>query len=264
MSSLHQQQKLFTDYLRNPTTKTAPCHGKVAVYQDLVFNNINGLLTANFPVIHSLLVGQAWLDLVRAFIIHHVAKTPYFSKIAGEFVRFLMDNPVYSHPAFLTELADYEYRETLIFTAKIQEADKRKPTMVTSASRIALASTTELHQYSYPVHKISTDFIPKQPSDHPHFLVLCRDETLQVRFTVCNALSFSLLQQLQRHAGLSVGEVTQHFFQSINAQAPHLTADHLLKHALAFLHTLNTLGALIHTCPPSYPQQPLLAERAST
>jgi len=83
----------------------------MAIYTDLFFNNIESLLSANFPVIRTLYDDDAWRSLVRAFYSEHRCHTPLFTEIAREFIRFLetrRDTDA-GDPAFLVELAHYEW-----------------------------------------------------------------------------------------------------------------------------------------------------------
>ena len=69
-SGLRAQQFALSRHLRDPDAVPAP-EGieprRVAIYRDLLYNNLQGLLAGNFPVIRRTLDDDAWHALVRAF-----------------------------------------------------------------------------------------------------------------------------------------------------------------------------------------------------
>lgn len=71
------KQLEFTQYIRNPATNPVPADVKperMAMYRELIFNNIEGFLTGNFPVIRTLLDDQQWYDLAQDFFPGIIAK----------------------------------------------------------------------------------------------------------------------------------------------------------------------------------------------
>lgn len=107
-------QRQFAGHLRDPERVPAPAgieDRRLAVYRELAFNNIAGLLAANFPVLRSLHADAAWHALVRDWYRSHRARTPLFPALGGEFVAWLQ--PAADRPAWLAELADYEWMATV-------------------------------------------------------------------------------------------------------------------------------------------------------
>ena len=78
--TLRDQQLAFTAHMRDPAHNAAP-EGiedrRLAVYRDLLFNSLEGLLASNFPVIKQTLGDDAWRELVRAFYATHRCSTPH-------------------------------------------------------------------------------------------------------------------------------------------------------------------------------------------
>src|SRR5690606_16496007 len=69
-----RSQLAMARYLRDPAGQCAPAGMAVrglAVYADLVYNNIESFIRSGFPVLHSLYTGPAWQALVRAFLREH-------------------------------------------------------------------------------------------------------------------------------------------------------------------------------------------------
>ena len=87
MPDLRQQQSAFAAHLRDPAANPPPPGiepRRMAIYRDLFFNNIAGLLAANFPVIRRTLGEDAWRALVRRFYSTHRSRTPLFPELAPE------------------------------------------------------------------------------------------------------------------------------------------------------------------------------------
>ena len=109
-------QRSFAAHIRDPQGQPRPAgvdERRMAVYRELVFNNIASLLAANFPVIRQILDDEHWEQLVRGFFIHHRCTTPLFHELGQEFLSYLQEvragDP--QDPPFLLELAHYEWVE---------------------------------------------------------------------------------------------------------------------------------------------------------
>jgi len=106
--TLHDQQSVLSRHLRDPSSHPPPPgieERRLAVYRDLFFNNIEGLLAGNFPVIRKTLGDDAWRALVRRFYADHRSQTPLFPEIAREFIRYVESRDDDGLPPWLRELA---------------------------------------------------------------------------------------------------------------------------------------------------------------
>ncbi|HPF72181.1 MAG: putative DNA-binding domain-containing protein [Rhodanobacteraceae bacterium] len=202
MESLSQQQAVFAGHLRDPRNNRAP-EGiedrRLAVYRELFFNNIEGLLSANFPVIRSLFDDPAWRELARDFYREHRCQTPLFPEVAKEFLRYLewRRDQGRDDPDFLLELAHYEWVELAlslddsVIDANAIDADgdllESIPVMSPHAWPLA---------YRYAVHRIGRDAQPQEAPPAPTFLLVVRDAGEQVRFKEINDGVYQLLQAL--------------------------------------------------------------------
>lgn len=93
MKSFQQTQYIFTAHLRDPQQFPPPVDiedRRLAIYRDLIFNNIEHFIAGAFPVLRSLMDDVSWLALVRGFVARHRAQTPYFLEISQEFLAYLL------------------------------------------------------------------------------------------------------------------------------------------------------------------------------
>lgn len=201
--SFQDTQYQFAAHIRDPAHQAAPDHiedRRMAIYRDLFFNNINGTLENAFPVIRSLFTEDNWLAMVRDFMIRHQSKSPLFIEIAREFMAYL-DNERDSvdDPPFLSELAHYEWVELAL---SIAEPEFRLTPLEADQDSLALEYTQSplawLLVYQYPVHKISPDNPPQQPSETPNCLLVQRNEDEQIKFIELNPVSARLLELLSQ------------------------------------------------------------------
>jgi len=65
-----QKQREFAAYIRDPEHNPIPAgiqEQRMAMYRELFFNNINGFLAGNFPVLRALLTDEQWFALAQDF-----------------------------------------------------------------------------------------------------------------------------------------------------------------------------------------------------
>jgi hypothetical protein len=113
VTGLRQQLDAMALHVRDPRAHAGPPGieaRRLKVYSDLVFNNLDSLLSGGFPVIRSTLGDEAWRSLVRDFLARHHSRTPLFTELGRELVAFLDAHPDPARP-WLAELAHYEWAE---------------------------------------------------------------------------------------------------------------------------------------------------------
>jgi hypothetical protein len=204
-----QLQYAFAAHLRDPAHHAAPAEledRRIGVYRELIYNNIEGLLAGNFPVIRRLLPDPRWHALVRAFLADYRAHTPLFHEIGREFHRFLemRSGPESDDPPFLAELAHYEWVELAVaFDEQRIEDIAHDPEGDVIQGRPAVSPLAWPLGYRYPVHRIRHDFQPDAPPALPSFLLVARNRADEVAFMETTALSLRLLEQLKANPGLT-------------------------------------------------------------
>jgi hypothetical protein len=196
--ALYDQQFALARHLRDPQAHPAPPgieERRLAIYRDLFFNNIEGLLAGNFPVIRKTLGDDGWRNLVRAFYATHRSHTPLFPEIAREFIRYLESRDDDTLPPWLRELAHYEWVELAL-----QIADDAVPAHVADGDLLAgepvLSPFAWALAYQWPVHRIGPDFLPDAPPAEPTLLLVRRDADYQVRFAAISLLVYRLVELL--------------------------------------------------------------------
>jgi len=215
------KQREFTDYIRNPVINPAPSDVKperMAIYRELIFNNIEGFLAGNFPVIRKLLDDKLWFDLAQDFFANHQCKTPYFSEIAQEFLDYLeneRDKP--NDFPFMLELAHYEWVEMALSIAKEDVSVSQQNLDDLLYSTLQLSPLAWPLVYQFPVQLISPDFLPLTPPEQPTTLVAYRGQGDEVKFMEVNPMTYRLLELIQEHGKISaeaclkqIAEETQH------------------------------------------------------
>lgn len=202
-------QRAFTGHIRDPKDaprpKGVPAR-RMRVYNELLFNNIEGFLLACFPVCRAILGQRKWTRLARAFFREHRCHTPYFRQIPDEFLKYLQDGwrRPDDVPEFLPELAHYEWVELELSTsARDEQVPAHDPDGDLLAGRPVLNPVLRVLAYRYPVHKIGPRHKPKAAPELPTFLLAYRSAEFEVRFVQIDALAALLLQTLEENPALT-------------------------------------------------------------
>ena len=88
----HDLQRRFVARIRDPQQALPPgiATERMAIYEELFFNNLDGFISSGFPVLRQLFDEPRWHRLVRAFMREHRCRTPHFSH-HEEFIGWLQD-----------------------------------------------------------------------------------------------------------------------------------------------------------------------------
>jgi hypothetical protein len=203
-------QAEFSAYIRNPDKNPCPADVKpdrMRIYRELFFNNIESFLASNFPVLKILLTSENWQQLVQDFFEHHPCTAPYFTEVPEEFLLYLQhERPKMEidYP-FMLELAHYEWVEmALTISTENLPLITKFSTPLQLDNKICLSPLAWLLTYQFPVHKISTEYLPLQAPKEASYLVVYRDLEDEINFIELAAMSFQLLQPLQEQQGITV------------------------------------------------------------
>jgi uncharacterized protein len=202
------KQLEFTRYVRDPAKNPAPADVKperMAMYRELIFNNIESFLAGNFPVIRKILNDGQWLKLAQDFFSRHPCKTPYFSEIAEEFLDYLENertNP--DDFPFLLELAHYEWVEMALSIAKEDISGNQQDLDNLLYRSLRLSPLAWPLVYQFPVQNISPEYLPLVHPELPTTLVAYRDIDDNVKFVEINAMTYRLLEIIQEQGQITV------------------------------------------------------------
>lgn len=170
------------------------------IYNELLYNNLEGFLLACFPVLRRVLGKRKWAKLVRDFFSTHRSHTPFFRQIPDEFIHYLKNERGVrpEDPDFIQDLAHYEWVE-LMLSVSNKEIDFSliDPYGDRMSGRPALNPLLSLQSYRYPVHRIGPRYKPTvEQKEETHFAILRNTED-EVKFILLNPVSLRLLFLLQ-------------------------------------------------------------------
>lgn len=239
MTDFQQQQLQFANAIRDPSQAlpSGVDPQRMAVYQELFFNNVLNFVSSAFPVLCSLHRPSQWQDIVRQFFQECSLPSPYFLNISESFLNWLQQQEQVD-PVFTLELAHYEWIELFLATAHRQHD---WPSLDTVAEQsLAVDELALLLGYQFPVHQISLDYQPVQPPEQPTLLLVYRNALDDIKFMALNQLSASLLQLLINTPGQRLSDLTQH----IQTIAPQLSTTEITEGAFSLLEDLAKKGVI--------------------
>jgi uncharacterized protein len=224
---LRQQQFALSKHIRDPDRNLPPPNiedRRLAIYRDLFYNNIEGLLAGNFPVIREILDDETWQGLIHAFYREHLCQTHLFPEVPREFIRFLetrISNNA-GDAAWLMELAHYEWVELALDLAEndsiVEDLNPDHEHILDTA--FSLSPLAWPLGYQWPVHRLSPTYLPDEIPDSPTFLLVRRDREYKVHFDEISALIFRLLELITETPELTAR-------QQLSALAEEANADDL-------------------------------------
>lgn len=202
-------QSKFTAHLRDPEHAPAPADvedRRMKIYRELFYNNVESFIASGFPVLRRIYSDAAWHALVRDFFARHRCHTPFFHRIAAEFLDYLQNErgsrP--EDPPFLFELAHYEWAELAL---GISDAEVEPSTLDGSGDLLISVPVVSPNAwnlaYRFPVHRISAESQPREAPPQPTHIVVYRDAQDHVGFLEINALTARLLQKIEEQPKLT-------------------------------------------------------------
>jgi hypothetical protein len=242
-------QRALSGHIRNPGHAAAPNgieERRLRIYRELFFNNVEGVLAGNFPVIRRIFGDENWIALARAFYREHPSHTPLFTELAREFLRYLDTRAERGEddPTWLRELAHYEWVELALQISEARPGDvAHDPSGDLLEGAPALSPLAWPLAYEWPVHRLGPDQLPDAPPAAPTLLLLRREPDGSVRFSELSPLTFHLLQRIDEAPQLS-GR-TQLESLATQANAPDPVA--FIKQGAAMLAQMRREGTLLGT-----------------
>lgn len=236
-------------HLRDPERCPAPAgleDRRLAIYRDLVFNNVESLLADNFPVLRTLLPDGHWKAMVRDFLVRHRARTPLFLELGQEFLEYLHKErgDAAADPPFLLELAHYEWVELALRIAPdaLPACDPHGDLL---AGHPLISPLVRCLTYRFPVHRIGPALAPREPPPAPTRLLVYRNPADRVEFMEINAVTQRLIELLQgdrRHSGRAA-------LTHIASELAHPQPELVLDFGARLLADLHARGVVLGTGP---------------
>ena len=249
-----EKQYAFAAHIRDPENVPAP-EGietrRMAIYRQLFFNNLYSLLGTFFPVLRKIHTNQQWSGFVRGFMQKHQAQTPYFLQLPEEFLGYLQNEFEAGDEdfPFLLELAHYEYAELALAVAEHEnDLTGIDPAGDLLGSVPVKSELSWSYAYHFAVHRISPDYLPREPKAQPVYLALYRDSECEVGFLELNAITAALLDAIEFNEEQQTGE---QLLRSLATKINYPDADALVAHGADALREMRELGIVTGTRIPS-------------
>lgn len=245
LPGFQRYQYAFAAHIRDPKQHKRPPGIEVrrmAIYNELLYNNLESFLLTCFPVMRKILSKRRWDKLVRGFFASHRSHTPYFRQIPDEFMLFLQNEWTdgEGYPDYLLELAHYEWIELVL---SVSNRDETAPLIDPDGDLMTgipvLNPVLANLAYQWPVHRVR----PRVKIERtPTCLLVFRDADMHIRFMEQSAVSARLVGLMETGTltgAQAISRLAEELGSSSHAQ---LTA-----FAQAFLTNLKQAGALIGT-----------------
>ncbi|MDH3948470.1 MAG: putative DNA-binding domain-containing protein [Gammaproteobacteria bacterium] len=244
-----QSQYAFAAHIRDPQQHPCPQDiedRRMNIYRELFYNNVEGFMASSFPVLRKIMDDEQWHALIRDYFSNHKAKTPLFPEMPREFLQYLQEErePQDNDPAFLLELAHYEWVELALSLADEENSSKD----INSDGDLlqehpVLSSLAWPLQYRYPVHQIGPDYQPEKPLDVPTFIVVYRNTDDNVGFLEINPVTAHLLQLLSGDNNQSGRALLEQIAIEIN----HADHETVIQGGLSILQDLRARNIILGT-----------------
>src|SRR5262245_16155048 len=241
-------QLQFAAHIRNPRKNPRPAGvpaRRMAVYNELLFNNIEDVLSGCFPVLKQILGKRKWTAIIRAFFAEHSCHRPFFRQVPDEFLDYLEKErkPTKEDPRFLKDLAHYEWVELDLF---VSDAAVDETSVVPRGDllkeRPVFTPALRLLSYPFEVHRIGPKYRPGAPRREPFYYLMFRNIEDRVEFMVLNPITARLVDLLL-HSSLT-GEKALH---KIIRKLKHLPPETVLQGGLQILRELREKNAILGT-----------------
>lgn len=246
MSTLDDQLIALARHVREPAVHPGPPGieaRRLKVYSDLVYNNLDGLLAGNFPVIRKTLGDDDWQALLRRFLATHASCTPLFTELGLELVAFLESvDGVDPQRPWLAELAHYEWAEL-----GLQLSDAALPAHDPTGDLLegapVLSPLAWPLAYRWPVSSIGPHHQPKVAPESPTLVLLRRHADGRLHFSTLSPLLFRLLELVVENVDASGSNL----IGQLAREAGQVDADAFVAEARPMLGRLHAEGVLLGT-----------------
>lgn len=245
-----QTQYEFAAHIRDPKNNPKPSDieaRRMNIYTELFFNNVEDFISNTYPVLKEIMPEEEWQKMMRDYFCHHLSQTPLFPEMPREFLKYLEnERDSENDPAFIKELAHYEWIELALMTSDLDE-DINWDMIDTEGDLInkqpILSPLAWPLMYHYPVQQISEDFIPDAPSDQPIYLLVYRDKEDEVHFMELNPITAHLIQLINEDNNLTTKEI----LENIAGQMQHIDSKIIMEGGYQIIEDLKARNVILGT-----------------
>ncbi len=243
----HQYE--FTAHIRDPEKNPKPAgieDRRMAIYRELLFNNIEGFIASGFPVIRKIYSDENWHKMIRDFFSRHKSHSPYFLEISQEFIDYLQNEriPQSEDPAGLIELAHYEWVELALHVSdeniSMDNIDANGDLLT---QRPVFSPLAWPLVYQFPVHTMGPENLPDEAPAQATYLVVYRNRNDEVQFLEINPVSARLIGLLQDNESYNGDHAIAHIIKEMN----HPNPDIVRQGGLHALQELQQYGIILGT-----------------
>lgn len=246
LPSFQRYQLAFTARLRD--AKNAPPlagvpHERMAVYEEIVFNNLFESVSACFPIASKVIGKRKWLKLNQAFMRDYSAHSPLFRKIPEQFLQYLNKPSAELQqlmPDYLNSLCHYEWVELLVSGIEEPNPQGLQPNGDLATHKPVFSATMQLLNYDYAVHKITPRKKPQHKTSTQ--LLVYRNADDMVKFIELNAVTYRLITMLLNEAMTGRQALTL-----LAKELQHPQPESIIEFGLSILEDLRSQGVIIGT-----------------
>ena len=220
-----QAQYDFAAHIRDPKKNPKPHdveERRMKIYNELFFNNVEDFISNTYPVLKEVMPDNEWDEMMRDYFCNHLSHTPLFPEMPREFLKYLENERNNKNdPAFIKELAHYEWIELALMTSDLDEninwneIDSSEDADLLNRQPIMSPLAWPL-SYQYPVQQISEDFIPQEALAQPVYLLIYRDTNDEVHFMELNPVTALLIQMINDDNNLTTKEMLVNIAEQMN------------------------------------------------
>ena len=239
----------FTAHIRDPEKNNRPDgieDRRMAIYRELLYNNVEGFIASGFPVIRRIYSDENWHKMVRDFFARHKSHSPYFLEISEEFIDYLQNErqPQAEDPAGLIELAHYEWVELALHVSDedicMDNVDANGDLLT---ERPVFSAVAWPLVYQFPVHRMGPENLPETAPEQPSYLVVYRNRNDDVRFLEINPVTARLISLLGENENYSGLDAIEH----ISREMQHPNPEVVKQGGLKALQELQQYGIILGT-----------------
>ncbi len=228
LPAFKQHQYEFTAHLRDPEKNAMPKgieDRRMAIYRELLYNNIESFIASGFPVLRSIYNDDNWHSMVRDFFANHQSQSPYFLEISQEFIAYLQNERQAdkNDPAGLLELVHYEWVELALHVSDenicMDNIDANGDLLT---QRPAFSPLAWPLVYQFPVHTMGPDNLPDKAPQQASYLVVYRNRNDEVNFLEINPVTARLIGLLQDNESYTGADAIEHIVDEMNHPNPNI------------------------------------------